>query len=83
MSKLNLIAIVAIVAAFAVSAVVATEVFAQSNSTSSSSPAGGNASRSNITSGSMPGRNMTHIEFCKCQSKLWCRLNKWFLIMVK
>ena len=39
MSKLNLIAIVAIVAAFAMSAVLATEVFAQSNSTSSSSPA--------------------------------------------
>jgi hypothetical protein len=35
MSKLNLIAIVTIVAAFALSAVVATEVFAQSNNTSS------------------------------------------------
>jgi hypothetical protein len=34
MSKLNLIAIVAIVAAFALSAVIATEVFAQSNSSS-------------------------------------------------
>ena len=44
MSKLNLIAIVAIVAAFAVSAFVGTEVFAQGNSTSPSS-SGGNASR--------------------------------------
>jgi hypothetical protein len=42
MSKLNLIAIVAIVAAFALSAVVATEVFAQSNSTSSGNMTGTN-----------------------------------------
>ena len=57
MSKLNLIAIVAIVAAFAVSAFVGTEVFAQGNSTSPSS-SGGNASM-NMSGGNMTGMNMT------------------------
>lgn len=58
MYKLNLIVIVAIVAAFAVSTVVAGSVFAQDNSTSAS--AGSNAtSGGNTTSGgSMPGMNM-------------------------
>lgn len=60
MSKLNLIVIVDIVAAFAVSAVVVGSVFAQDNSTSAS--AGSNAtSGGNTTSGSsMPGMNMTN-----------------------
>ena len=47
MSKLNLIAIVAIVAAFAVSAFVGAQVFAQGNTTSTSS-----------TGGNMTGMNM-------------------------
>ena len=60
MSKLNLIAIVAIVAAFAVSAFVGGSVFAQNSSSSSMS--GGNMTGMNMTSmsgGNMTGMNMT------------------------
>jgi|KBSMisStandDraft_5_1062788.scaffolds.fasta_scaffold3002747_2 hypothetical protein len=60
MYKLNLIAIVAIVAAFAVSAFVGTEVFAQNSSSSGMS--GGNMTGMNMTSmsgGNMTGMNMT------------------------
>ena len=60
MYKLNLIAIVAIGAAFAVSAFVGTEVFAQGNSSSSMS--GGNMTGMNMTGmsgGNMTGMNMS------------------------
>jgi hypothetical protein len=63
MSKLNLIAIVAIVAAFAVSAFVGSQVFAQGNSTSASSASGNmsgmsSGNMSGMSSGNMSGMNM-------------------------